>query len=488
MVIYDGNCRICTAQVRKLPWWDCQQRLAYLSLHDPEVASSISRFDARRADAGHVHRRSPRPAASRSGGDSLSVAAAAAALVAGAGAPYSGSLPLWQWLYRQIANRRYRFGRTGGHDATTATTARANCISIEPSSLRPRSVACSLKPSSQASAMTEFRVEHDSMGEVRVPAKAYYGAQTQRAVENFPISGWPLPPELIHALGLVKFAAAIGQSRSGQAHRHGKKRAHRPADRRPAGRLPRSDRRKIRRRVSDRRLSDRLGHVEQHERQRGDQQSGHRTLPAATDSPQKKPIHPNDHVNMGQSTNDMFPTAIHVAVALAIHSELIPALARLHDGAGRKSAGLGQDHQDRPHASGRRHAAAAGAGNRRLRPADRSFRVARARRAAEAVYELPAGGTAVGTGINTHPEFGRRVAAALGQGNRHPVRRSRQSFRGQCPARRPGRMPRRTADHRHDAVQRGQQHPLARRRARAAGSTKSCCPTGSRAARSCRAK
>ena len=57
--------------------------------------------------------------------------------------------------------------------------------------------------------MTEFRIEHDSMGEVRVPAQAYYGAQTQRAVENFPISGWPLPPELIHALGLVKYAAAV---------------------------------------------------------------------------------------------------------------------------------------------------------------------------------------------------------------------------------------------------------------------------------------
>ena len=56
--------------------------------------------------------------------------------------------------------------------------------------------------------MAEFRTEHDSMGDVRVPAKAYYGAQTQRAVENFPISGWPLPPELIHALGLVKYAAA----------------------------------------------------------------------------------------------------------------------------------------------------------------------------------------------------------------------------------------------------------------------------------------
>ena len=89
-----------------------------------------------------------------------------------------------------------------------------------------------------------------------------------------------------------------------------------------------------------------------------------------------------------------------------------------------KADGVGQDHQDRPHAPGRCHAAAAGPGDRRLRPAARAFDRAGRSGPIEAVLELPAGGTAVGTGINTHPEFGRRVAAGPGQGNRHPVRRS----------------------------------------------------------------
>ncbi len=70
--------------------------------------------------------------------------------------------------------------------------------------------------------MAEFRIEHDSMGEVKVPAQAYYGAQTQRAVENFPISGWPLPPPLIHALGLVKLAAAIANRDLGKLTKTGK--------------------------------------------------------------------------------------------------------------------------------------------------------------------------------------------------------------------------------------------------------------------------
>src|ERR1700722_18675353 len=78
--------------------------------------------------------------------------------------------------------------------------------------------------SDHKSKISDFRVEHDSMGEVRVPARAYYGAQTQRAVENFPISGWPLLPELIHALGLVKYAAAVANRDLGKLTKSGKNR------------------------------------------------------------------------------------------------------------------------------------------------------------------------------------------------------------------------------------------------------------------------
>src|SRR5580704_4322595 len=77
-------------------------------------------------------------------------------------------------------------------------------------------------PSSDGGSPTAFRTEHDSMGEVRVPAQAYYGAQTQRAIDNFPISGWPLRPELIHALGLVKLAAATANRDLGKLTKSGK--------------------------------------------------------------------------------------------------------------------------------------------------------------------------------------------------------------------------------------------------------------------------
>ena len=186
----------------------------------------------------------------------------------------------------------------------------------------------------------------------------------------------------------------------------------------------------------------------------------------------EKPIHPNDHVNMGQSTNDTFPTAIHVAVAVAIEDELIPALAGCRRGAGREGRRSGRTILK----IGRTHLADAtplslgqeiGGLARQL-----ELSVDRARRAIEAVLELPVGGTAVGSGINTHPEFGRRVCRAAGRGDGHPVRRGGRPFRGQRPARRAGRVPRPVARDRRHAVQRGQQHPLARLRARGAGSTR----------------
>ncbi|MCA9188111.1 MAG: class II fumarate hydratase, partial [Planctomycetales bacterium] len=128
----------------------------------------------------------------------------------------------------------------------------------------------------------------------------------------------------------------------------------------------------------------------------------------------EKPIHPNDHVNMGQSTNDTFPTAIHVAVAMQIETRLLPALARLREELAAKAR-----QWDRVMKIGRTHLMDAtplrlgqefGGFARQL-----ELSVARARDARDAVLELPVGGTAVGSGINTHPEFGKRVAAALVQ-------------------------------------------------------------------------
>jgi fumarate hydratase class II len=258
--------------------------------------------------------------------------------------------------------------------------------------------------------MNEFRVEHDSMGDVRVPAEAYYGAQTQRAVENFPISGWPLPPELIHSLGRVKYAAAVANRDLGKLTTGKRALTAQQVD----GLLAAC------REVIDGKFDDQFP-IDVFQTGSGTSSNmnaneviSNRAIEICGGDrfAQQKPIHPNDHVNMGQSTNDMFPTAIHVAVAVAIHQQLMPALSRLQSILAEKSQAW-----DKIIKIGRTHLADAtplrlgqevGGWARQI-----ELSVARARRAAEAVYELPAGGTAVGTGINTHPEFGRRVAAEL---------------------------------------------------------------------------
>ncbi|MFO0870457.1 MAG: class II fumarate hydratase [Pirellulales bacterium] len=259
--------------------------------------------------------------------------------------------------------------------------------------------------------MSELRTERDSMGEVQVPAAAYYGAQTQRAVENFPISGWPLNPPLIHALGLVKLAGAVVNRDLGKLGGTG-----------PA-------------KLDESQISALLAACREVAEGKHDVQfpidifqtgsgtssnmncnevianracellKGNRFLA-------DKPIHPVDHVNMGQSSNDIFPTAIHVAVATEIKNRLVPALKRLHDILAQKA------HEwDKVIKIGRTHLA--DATPLRLGQEFSGFArqlalsVQRAEGALRAVLELPAGGTAVGSGLNTHPEFGRRVAEVL---------------------------------------------------------------------------
>ncbi len=257
---------------------------------------------------------------------------------------------------------------------------------------------------------SEFRIEHDSMGDVRVPAGAYYGAQTQRAVENFPISGWPLPSDLIRALGLVKFAAGV---------------ANRDLGKLTGGKGPLTAAQvdamlAAAREVADGKFDDQFP-IDVFQTGSGTSSNmnaneviANRAIELTGDNrfAAKKPIHANDHVNMGQSTNDMFPTAIHVAVAVAIKDRLLPALRRFQETLAEKSRAW-----DRIIKIGRTHLADAtplrlgqefGGFARQL-----ELSIDRAERAIAAVLELPAGGTAVGSGINTHPEFGRRVAAVL---------------------------------------------------------------------------
>ena len=257
------------------------------------------------------------------------------------------------------------------------------------------------------------RIERDSMGEVQVPAEAYYGAQTQRAVENFPVAKHGLTPELVHAMGLVKYACGVANRDLGKLTGTGKNpltdqqveamlQAARevaagnydcqfPVDVYQTG-SGTSSNMNINEVISNRAIEI-LG--------------GDRFQP-------EKPVHPNDHVNMGQSTNDTFPTAIHVAVGQQIKGRLIPAIESFAAVLREKAT-----EWDKIIKIGRTHLADAtplrlgqefGAFARQL-----ELSVGRAQRALEAVLELPVGGTAVGSGINTHPEFGQRVAACVAE-------------------------------------------------------------------------
>jgi fumarate hydratase class II len=251
--------------------------------------------------------------------------------------------------------------------------------------------------------MSDFRVERDSMGEVKVPARAYYGAQTQRAVENFPISGQPLPARLIRALGLVKVVAAVANRDLGKL---------KPEIAEPIIRAARE--------VAEGKLADQFP-LDVYQTGSGTSSNMNANevisnraieLTGGDRFDKKKPIHPNDHVNMGQSTNDMFPTAIHVATAVALEEELHPALRRLQSVLADKAKKwddvikIGRTHlaDATPIRLGQEFSGYA-------RQLERSLH--QAQQAQAAVMELPAGGTAVGTGINTHPRFGAKVAEVL---------------------------------------------------------------------------
>ena len=261
--------------------------------------------------------------------------------------------------------------------------------------------------------MTDFRTERDSMGEVQVPAGAYYGAQTQRAVENFPISGWTLPNAMVHAMGLVKYACGVANRDLGKLTGSGKnpmseeqveamlQACREIADGKHDGEFP------IDVFQTGSGTSSNMNANEAIANRAIEILGGDRFSP-------DKPVHPNDHVNMGQSTNDTFPTAIHVAVGTAIKNDLVPALERLADVLTQKAK-----EWDQIIKIGRTHLMDATP----LRPGQEVggfarqlvLSVQRAQQSIETVLELPVGGTAVGSGINTHPEFGQRVAAVLAE-------------------------------------------------------------------------
>jgi fumarate hydratase class II len=261
--------------------------------------------------------------------------------------------------------------------------------------------------------MSDMRTERDSMGNVEVPANAYYGAQTQRAVENFPISGWRLPRTMISAMGLVKYACGVANRDLGKLTGSGKQTLN---DEQVQAMLDAALE------IADGQLADQFpvdvfqtGSGTSSNMNINEVISNRATELAGGDRmSEQKLVHPNDHVNMGQSTNDTFPTAIHVAVANTIEQTLLPSLRRLHDVLAAKA-----QQWDKVIKIGRTHLMDAtplrlgqefGGFARQV-----ELSIQRAIAARDAVLELPVGGTAVGSGINTHPEFGSRVAAVLAE-------------------------------------------------------------------------
>ena len=166
----------------------------------------------------------------------------------------------------------------------------------------------------------EYRIEGDSMGEVRVPKSAYYGAQTQRAVENFPISGVGFPPIFIRTLGLVKYAAAVANEALGLLDTQTAKAIRDAAREVIAGKHDKEFVVDVFQTGSGTSTNMNANEV-----------IANRALELIGKNRGGKEIHPNDHVNMGQSSNDVIPTTIHVAALQALSKNLLPALTRLQN-------------------------------------------------------------------------------------------------------------------------------------------------------------
>ncbi|NOS99519.1 MAG: class II fumarate hydratase [Phycisphaerales bacterium] len=269
--------------------------------------------------------------------------------------------------------------------------------------------------------MNQTRIEKDSMGEMTVPANAYWGAQTQRAVENFPISGYRFSRPFIKAMGLIKRAAANVNRDLGRLDPNIAVLIVRAADEVVDGKL------------DDHFVLDiyQTGSGTSTNMNANEVISNRAIELAGGKIGSRDPVHPNDHVNFGQSSNDVIPAAIHIAAAMAISESLAPALDRLNDALSIKARAfddivkIGRTHlQDAtPIRLGQAFSGFA---------AQAEMGAMRAAKAVRALRELPIGGTAVGTGINTHPEFGQRMAAALTEATHLEFIEARNHFEAQA--------------------------------------------------------
>ncbi|MFJ8649915.1 class II fumarate hydratase [Streptomyces sp. NPDC093546] len=268
--------------------------------------------------------------------------------------------------------------------------------------------------------MSDYRIEHDSMGEVRVPAHAKWRAQTQRAVENFPVSGQRLERAHIEALARIKAAAAKVNAELGVLDKEiadavqeaaaevaeGRWDEHFPVDvfQTGSGTSSNMNMNEVLATLAGERLGERLGRPDA--------------------------VHPNDHVNASQSSNDVFPSSIHIAATAAVTRDLVPALEHLAAALERKSAEFADVVK-----SGRTHLMDAtpvtlgqefGGYAAQVR-----YGVERLRASLPRLAELPLGGTAVGTGINTPPGFSAAVIAEVARATGLPLTEARDHFEAQ---------------------------------------------------------
>ncbi|WP_340558341.1 class II fumarate hydratase [Streptomyces sp. GSL17-111] len=259
-----------------------------------------------------------------------------------------------------------------------------------------------------------YRIEHDSMGEVKVPAHAKWRAQTQRAVENFPVSGQRLERAHIQALARVKAAAATVNAELGVVEK----------DMAAAVVSAAAE-------VAD-------GHWDEHfpvdvfQTGSGTSSNMNMNEVLATLAGERlgAPVHPNDHVNASQSSNDVFPSSVHIAATAAVTEDLVPALEHLADALERKAAEFasvvksGRTHlmDATPVTLGQEFAGYA---------AQIRYGVERMHAVLPRLAELPLGGTAVGTGINTPPGFAAQVIAEVARMTGLPLTEARDHFEAQ---------------------------------------------------------
>ncbi|MFN2373684.1 MAG: class II fumarate hydratase [Cyclonatronaceae bacterium] len=268
--------------------------------------------------------------------------------------------------------------------------------------------------------MSEYRIEKDSMGEVKVPVNAYYKAQTQRAADNFPISGITFNRDFIKALGYIKKAAALVNADLGLLDEKVGLYIGRASDEVIGGTFDAQFPIDIFQTGSGTSTNMNANEVI----------ATRANELAAADGEKELKIHPNDHVNFGQSSNDVIPTAIRIAAILAVDEKLIPALKKLKKSFDDK----GSEYADVVK-TGRTHLMDAmpvtiqqefGGYARQL-----SLGVDRLDSSRIRMSELPQGGTAVGTGINTHPEFGKRFAMKISELTGEKFREAADHFEAQ---------------------------------------------------------